>query len=146
MKRTKVSTRLEYNNLLSEGVEPLLDPFIDMDIKLRVEIQSELFGSNSDPKARDKFFHWVWEHKPQLCEEHNLPLEFYKAEFMSHILSRGAHIEMALDPRNINILCSRAHRKWETGDRRSMKIYNRNMEVIEILKSDYSQLKPYNKF
>ena len=38
----------------------------------------------------------------------------------SHILSRGAHPELADDPDNIVPHCRECHNKWEFGDRRSM--------------------------
>jgi hypothetical protein len=56
-------------------------------------------------------------------------------------LTRGAHPEIAHDPRNINILCFESHNRWENGDRERMRIYPANMRLIELLKSEYQQLR-----
>lgn len=142
----KIETREEYNYCTSKGFEPLLDARFEMKISLRVQIQKELFGRGVYGKdvaqANEKFFRWVWEHKPHRCEETFRPLDHYSAVYCSHILTRGAYPEMATDPRNINILCYEMHNKWETGKRYEMRIYEKNMETIEKLKKEYSQLKP----
>ena len=148
MERTKITTQIEYDRFVTTGSEPLIDTGFDMDINLRVEIQKRLFGDNPElPEVRNKFFKWVWDRKVHVCEETKAFLGYeMKAEFMSHILSRGAHIEMALDPRNINILATDSHREWESGKREKMRIWDKNKEVVALLKADYSGLKTYNTF
>jgi hypothetical protein len=123
----------EYEYCVSRGFEPLLDTRFVLPIDLRIEIQERMFPTI------EKFFRWVWAKKPHYCEETMRPLHNYSAAFCSHILSRGAHPEMAKDARNINILCFEMHNKWEFGDRRSMRIYEKNQKIIELLKSDYNE-------
>lgn len=143
-----ISERWEYDLCVSQGIEPLIDErHIRMEIGLRVEIQRELFGrgeiGHDIAKANEKFFRWVWEHKPHYCEETMRPLNHYSAAFCSHILTRGAFPEMATDPRNINILCLEQHNKWEKGNRKEMRIYPGNMKTIARLKREYNQLKQH---
>ena len=124
--------------------------FFRMDIGLRVEIQKEIFGHcifgrGDIPAANERFYRWVWDHKPHICEETTQPLRFYSASFISHILTRGANPEIAHDPRNINILCLAAHNRWENPgegpekNREGMRIYPGNVRIIELLKTDYQR-------
>lgn len=123
--------RIEY--CVARGYEPLLDiRNFRLDIRLRVELQLELFGNcvlgrGDIPVANQRFFRWVWEHKPHRCEECLKPLRNYSAVYCSHILTRGAFPEMAHDARNINILCFEHHSCWENGDREKMRIYPGNV-------------------
>ncbi len=138
----------EYDYCVSRGIEPLIDErHIKMEIGLRVKIQRELFGRGEIGKdiaqANEKFFRWVWEHKPHYCEETMKPLSNYSAAFCSHILTRGAFPEMATDPRNINILSVEQHNKWENGNRKEMRVYNENMKTIEMLKREYNELRQH---
>lgn len=138
-----ISDRQEYEFVTDRGFCPLLDyKHFKMDIRLRVRIQQELFGRGviDTMRANEKFFRWIWEHKPHICEETLKPLQNYSAVYCSHILTRGAFPEMATDPRNINILCFEMHNKWENGDRRNMRIYPSNMRLIQLLKSEYQML------
>lgn len=118
-----------------------------MDIRLRVEIQRELFGhcvfgrGANIMAANERFFRWVWDNKPHQCEETLRPLQSYSAVYCSHILTRGAHPEIAHDPRNINILTFESHNRWENGDRENMRIYPGNVRMIELMKSEYQQLR-----
>lgn len=141
-----LTDREEYQFVTDRGVCPLLDyKRFTMDIRLRVEIQRELFGHcvfgrGNIPQANERFFRWVWEHKPHQCEETLRPLPSYSAVYCSHILTRGSHPEIAHDPRNINILCFEMHNRWENGDRERMRIYPANMRLIELMKTEYQQL------
>jgi hypothetical protein len=148
MGRTEIKTQIEYDRFITTGCEPLIDSGFDIDINLRVEIQKKMFGGNPElPEVRNKFFRWVWDRKVHVCEETKAFLGHdMKAEFMSHILSRGAHIEMAFDPRNINILSPDAHREWESGKREKMYIFAKNKDLVALLKADYAELKNYNTF
>lgn len=148
----RIETRAEYEFVSSRGISPLLDyKHFFLLPSLRVEIQREIFGgadgyvSRRDiPVANERFFRWVWKHKtpndPHVCEECGRPLHHYSAMFCSHVLARGAHAEMAHDPRNINILCGRCHEKWENGKRSEMKIAPGNDELIRMLRSEYNSL------
>lgn len=141
-----ITERWEYDKAVERGFTPLLDDKIfTIDIRLRVQIQREIFGHCTNgrgdiPRANERFFRWVWAHKVHYCEETMRPLPNYSAMYCSHILTRGAHPEMAHDPRNINILCAEMHDKWENGDRKTMRIYDKNQCLIEQLKAEYNTL------
>lgn len=138
-----ITERYEYDYCVDRGFQPLIDTRnFSMDIKLRVAIQQELFGRGirDTMVANERFFRWVWAHKPHICEETMRPLRHYSAVYCSHILTRGAFPEMATDPRNINLLCFEQHNRWENGDRENMRIYPGNMATIEMLKSEYQKL------
>lgn len=142
-----LTIRDEYNYCIQRGFNPLLDlRNFRMDIRLRVEVQRELFGHctfgrGNIPQANERFYRWMWEHKAHQCEETLRPLAAYSAVYISHILTRGAFPEIAHDPRNINILSFESHNRWENGDREQMRIYPANMRMIELMKSEYQQLK-----
>lgn len=139
-----IQDREEYNYVTDRGFCPLLDyKNFKIDINLRIEIQREMFGRcvigrGKIPQANERFFRWVWAHKPHRCEETMRPLREYSAAYCSHILTRGAHPEMAHDPRNINILCYEMHNLWENGKRENMRIYAGNVFVIDMLKKEYN--------
>lgn len=138
--RYHITTKEEYDYCIQRGIEPLIyDDVFEIDINLRVELQKELFGKDIK-KANQRFFKWIWQHKEHVCEECQRPLQFYSATFCSHILSRGAHPEMAHDGRNINILCFEHHNQYEFGNREQMRIFEKNQKTIERLKFEYSQL------
>ncbi len=143
----EITERCEYDYCVGRGFEPLLDTKnFHIEINLRIAIQRELFGHCTHGRgnvlqANERFFRWVWEHKPHQCEETMRPLPTYSAVYCSHILTRGAFPEMAHDPRNINILCFEMHNKWENGKREEMRIYAKNQAIIEQLKTEYQQAK-----
>ena len=132
-----IDTRELYDYARSRGYEPLTDKRFVLDINLRVSIQRALFGSGHTPAENERFYRWCWEHKPHICEECMRPLREYSATYVSHILTKGAHPEIAHDPRNVNILCFKHHSVWENGNRESMRIYFGNMKTIEQLKKEY---------
>lgn len=141
MNPVAIDTRAEYDYCVARGYEPLIDRRFKMDIRLRVSVQRELFGDGHSPAENEKFYRWCWEHKPHICEECMRPLREYSATYVSHILTRAAHPEMAHDPRNVNILSFEAHNRWENGDRVNMRIYRSNMLLIDQLKSEYGSEK-----
>ena len=140
MDQIRISTRDEYNYCRTLGYEPLVDKRFAMDIHLRVDVQRELFGTGHTPGENEKFYRWCWDHKPHWCEETMRPLHQYSAVYVSHILTRGAHPEMAHDPRNVNILCFEKHNQWENGDRERMRIWRSNQLQIQTLKTEYESL------
>lgn len=133
----RIETREEYDYCKSRGYEPLLDRRFAMEISLRVDIQRELFGRGHTPAENERFYRWCWEHLPHQCEETMRPIRYYSAMHVSHILTRGAHPDMAHDPRNVNILTFEMHNRWENGDRRNMRIYAGNLRRAEQLKKEY---------
>lgn len=142
-----LTTKDEYNYCIQRWYNPLLDlRNFKMDIRLRVEIQRELFGhcvfgrGANIMAANERFFRWVWDNKPHQCEECLKPLRNYSAVYCSHILTRGAYPEAAHDARNINILCFEHHNQWENGDKSKMRIYPGNIRIIELIKKEYGSL------
>ena len=110
-----------------------------MDIKLRLELQRELFPFQS-PENDVKFYKWCWENKPKFCEEIGQEILGYAAIHISHILTKGAFTEARYDGRNVNILSAKSHNKWEfatDSEKQNMKIYYNNQYIIELLKKDY---------
>lgn len=140
MNPIEILTRSEYDYCKARGFEPLIDKRFAVEIHLRVNIQQELFGRGHTPADNERFYRWCWEHKPHICEETMRPLWNYSAVYVSHILTRGAHPEMAHDPRNVNILSFEAHNHWENGERRTMRIYRSNMMRIAEIKKEYNLL------
>lgn len=132
-----IDNREMYDYCKMRGYEPLIDRRFAMDIHLRVTIQRELFGRGHTPEENEKFYRWCWNHKRHICEETMRPLPGYSATFVSHILTRGAHPEMAYDPRNVNILSFEQHNRWENGKRENMRIFASNQLIIEQLKKEY---------
>lgn len=132
-----ITTHAEYDLAKERGYEPLDDRRFAMDIWLRVAVQRELFGTGHTPEENEKFYRFCWRHKAHRCEECMRPLSEYSAVYVSHILTRGAHPEMAHDPRNVNILCFKHHSEWENGNRKNMRIYESNILKIEDLKKEY---------
>lgn len=145
MKIIHLTNRDEYEVATGRGFKPLLDwrHFV-LPIDLRIEIQREIFGHSTisvgnRATANQRFYEWCWDNMPHFCQESMRPLHDYSAEFISHILSRGAHPEMAHDPRNVNILFTPFHNMWEDSIKRSqMKLYTMNLLIIDILRKDYS--------
>lgn len=133
----EITSMDEYKLCKSRGFEPLLDARFGLNIKLRIRLQHQLFGSLFEHEV---FYRWVWARKRHICEETMRPLEQYSAAYISHILTKGAHPEMAHDPRNINILCYEAHNQWEFGDRQKMRIFESNRLIIEKLKNEYKDV------
>lgn len=141
MNPVKIGTRPEYDYCVARGFEPLIDRRFDMDIRLRVSIQREFFGDGHSPAENEKFYRWCWDHYPHICEECMRPLREYSATYVSHILTRAAHPEMAHDCRNINILCFNCHNRWEHANTRfGMRIELNNQRIIEGLKREYNQI------
>lgn len=133
-----IENMAEYEYCVGRGLNPLLNPMFNVDINLRVEIQRSLFGPITE---HEKFFRWIWEHKPHHCEECLKPLHNYSAVYCSHILTRGAHPNLSHDVRNINILCAQHHNQYEFGDRENMRIMKKNAAIIQKLKDEYNKLK-----
>ena len=138
METVAITTRAEYELCKAHGIEPLLDRRFAMDIRLRVEIQRELFGTGHTPQENERFYRFCWDHYPHQCAECMRPLKQYSATYVSHILTRGAHPEMAHDPRNVRILCFDHHNQYEHRTTRNpMRIFEQTEKIISELKTDY---------
>lgn len=88
-----IDTRDQYDLCKAHGIEPLIDRRFAMEIRLRVSIQRELFGTGHTPAENERFYRWCWDHYPHQCAETMRPLRQYSATYISHILTRGAHPE-----------------------------------------------------
>lgn len=140
----KIETKEEYDLCIKRGFEPLFDDRFELSFNVRDMAQKEqvgfITGHKDRVKSNERFYRIMWAHKDHICEECGLPLEHYSSTFISHIFSRGAFPEMAYDVRNVNILCARCHRKWETGNRDKMKITAKNTLLQSVLKHDYMKI------
>lgn len=77
----------------------------------------------------------IWNTKPHVCEECDSFLgNEPKKEFFSHILPKGKYPSLRHDLENFNLLCFDCHYKWEFLNKKGMKIYQLNLERIEVLK------------
>ena len=138
-----VTTREEYEALKKRGYDLLFyDNNLKLDIALRKEIQEEIFGKGNHQEANQKFYRMAWDKSmtrchTHFCQECSRPLLEYSATYISHILSRGAHPEMAYDLRNYNLLCPACHSRWENGDREKMRIWRKNEAIMRLLKKEY---------
>ena len=138
-----ITSREEYEALKARGIDALFyDKNLRLDIGLRKEIQEEIFGKGNHQRANQKFYRMAWEKStPRMgshfCQECHKKLESYSATYISHILSRGAHPEMAYDLRNFNILCADCHMKYDQGEKEKMKIWRRSEVIIRELKKEY---------
>ena len=144
----RIDSKGHYDHLTSLGFQPLIDwKHFDIDIQLRVETQRLLFGKSyfgrgSIKESNQRFYDWCWKHSSKYCQETMRPLYEYSSVHISHINGRGAHPEMAIDPRNKNILNHVSHQKWEDErQRKGMRIYDYNLIVIEMLVEEYNMLK-----
>jgi len=140
MEPIQIDTREQYDYCKTLGYEPLLDKRFAMEIRLRVSIQRELFGTGHTPKENERFYRFCWDHYQHICAECMRPLRQYSATYVSHILTRGAHPEMAHDCRNVNILCFDHHAAWENGNRETMRIFSINRLTIEQLRREYDSI------
>lgn len=135
----KVESKLEYDYLVARGYEPLtgfdrsVNAIFEMPNALRREIQDAKF------KTLDKFYRAAYKHSRFVCEETGHEIPHYSAVNISHVISRGADIRMWNDLRNYNLLLFDKHQQWETGDRKSMKIYAANVKLSEKLRLEYNQ-------
>jgi len=142
-----IESRCELGLCFSRGINPLFfNRLIKIDIRLRVEVQKELFGADFT-RANDKYYHYCWNHSTLHCENCGQRLyarrnidDLFSSVYISHIISRGSAREMATDPRNHNILCPRCHNKWENGTKEDMLIYLDNQIVVKELREDYNNL------
>lgn len=135
----ELNSRAEYQLAVDNGHEPLLNwRMFTLPIKLRIELQYELFGSTDFQKQNEKFYRWMWDNSIHCCSETGKPLENYSAVYVSHIISRGSDRRLSIDPRNVNILSFEAHQLWESENNFKMNIYRENKLIIRMLKKDYN--------
>lgn len=96
---------------------------------------------NSKAKENSDYYRAMWErHSIKQCEECGIYLQNYSASFISHIIPKGANTFLRSEPENHNLLCLTCHNQWEFGDRKTMKIFPKNLETIERLTRKYYEL------
>jgi hypothetical protein len=136
-----LTTLEECEYVRSRGREPLADfKRFSMSFDLRYELIRQLFPEYSVANT-SKFYHWYWNTYPfgRICEETGIPLQNYSPVFISHIITRGSHPEMAYDPRNCNLLSYEAHNRWESHHREEMRIFRGNEMRIKTLTDEWQQ-------
>lgn len=89
-------------------------------------------------KDRETYFK-VFSNRPNKCENCDSPLPnqfededgniMYISQF-SHILGKGAFPEYRHEVWNFNRLCHVCHQVWDFGDKKSMKIYEKNKKTV----------------
>jgi len=140
----ELATIEEYRLCVNNGFEPLIDKRFELPVDLRITIQRIEFGHSELSKGNvmqgnQRYYRWVWNNRLHRCEECGKPLREYSAVYVSHIITKGSHPEIAHDPRNANILCPKHHDQWETGDREKMRIFEKNTDLIQRLKKEYHE-------
>jgi hypothetical protein len=114
----------------------------------RIKSTPETIEKRKETLRLDReLYKYIFDTKPPICEECNALLsnEFedengniIMISQFSHILGKGAFPEYRHNKLNINRLCDIHHDQWETGDRKSMKIYEPNQLIIQKIKNDES--------
>lgn len=86
-------------------------------------------------KRDEAFYEKCFNQSNHKCEEcgTQLPTEFRDSQGnvnaryrYSHIVAKSIAPELRYDTNNINHLCLKHHTQWDHGDKKSMKIYNKN--------------------
>jgi hypothetical protein len=92
-------------------------------------------------KKDTEFYESIWNDRPHFCEECGTFLgSSWERIYFSHILTKGAYPELRWYKSNINLLCPKHHREWETGNKKGMSIYVKNRKTIQKLKYGNSTL------
>jgi len=119
--------------------------------KRKSKIRKPMSDKTKNIIAKDELAYEYWfNNKLQVCEEcdEKLPNVFRDkngkvvARYRySHIITKASRPDLRYHRLNCNILCLECHRQWETGDRRSMKIFESNELIInDILKNPYDSI------
>lgn len=148
MEKIHITDREEYEYVISRGYQPLLDHrFFTVEFSLRLDLQRELFPQYSR-ENNQRFYRWVWDNWPdqdRKCQETGIPIEKYNAGHISHLITRGAHPEMAYDGRNVNLLIRQAHEKWERKKAiETMVIWPENQKRMIAMFQDYKNITKYS--
>lgn len=110
------------------------------DIKFRKEKGLYIYKPSKKLKnirAKDReVYDIVWRTKPHYCEECYVHIREASPHNFSHILSKGAEPRARHLIRNFNLLCFNCHNKWEFGKRSEMRIYKKNVEIIQSIKNE----------
>lgn len=77
------------------------------------------------------FYEEIWNERPHSCEECGCNLgDNWKRYMFSHLITKGAHPELRYDKRNISLSCLPCHTRYETGDRKGMRVYEKCKDII----------------
>ena len=94
-------------------------------------------SSNKNVKINkdEEFYLKCFNQSNHVCEECGVELPNYFRDAnnkvvaryqYSHIVPKSIAPNLRYDINNVNILCLKCHQKWENGDKKSMKIYEKN--------------------
>ena len=75
-------------------------------------------------RKEKKIFLEIWNERSHSCIECSRKISRPSAINFSHYLSKGAFPELRFEKKNIDILCSDCHFRFEFNDRKNMKIYS----------------------
>lgn len=123
-KKDRKSLRSEINGLKS-NLNRLVYP-VDVSSKKKTMQEKD-----------EEFYEECFNSSDHICEEcgDNLPKKFRGEDGkilaryrFSHIVAKSIAPELRHKIKNINDLCLKCHTKWDFGDRKSMKIYDKNKE------------------
>lgn len=76
-----------------------------------------------------------------VCEECGATIRYPKGRNVSHIISAGANKSLYFDILNQNVLCLKCVELEESGDKRTMKLYNQREQIKQQLTSKYYERK-----
>ncbi len=102
-----------------------------------IKIDKESLQVNTD----DAWYKYQWKTRRHFCEECGKFLgDKLSHMFVSHIISKGSHPALRTHVDNCNILCADHHQQYEFGDRKSMKVYEKNKPIIiKMLQSEIAK-------
>lgn len=99
---------------------------------------------NVKPKTIKELFLQIWDHRPHVCYVTGKPIKQLDARCFSHVLSKGAYPQYALEPINIVLVLPEVHYEWEFGKREGGKYdFSKKLKLAQELKTKYYA--EYNK-
>ena len=132
--KTKFEVELErQNNKPKKTYQLKRKPLKKAKITIKKEKRREVLNKDHETYLE------VFNSKPNYCEETGEPLpDIFKDDDgnivmisqYSHILSKSSHPEYRNCVWNFNRLSTTAHQEWEFGERKKMKIYSNNKQIV----------------
>lgn len=96
--------------------------------------------SKSKICADTAFYNEIWAERRHSCEECGCNLgNTWKRYMFSHLITKGSHPDLRYNKRNIVLKCLPCHNRWENGDRKNMRVYERYKETIAQMLKESSQ-------
>lgn len=93
----------------------------------------------------EQTYEQVFNSKPPFCENcHRKLNDIFRDEDgmviaryqYSHIITKGSEPRLRNNPKNFNRLCMNCHSLWEFSSRDTMRIYDKNQQIIEELRKE----------